>query len=190
MKELNDIFKEPRCYWITGLSGSGKTTMANLLTDLIKKNNQSVIQLDGDILRKVLKSKVYSYEERKELGLQYSRFCQLLVSQGVNVVIGVIGLFHDLHSFNRKNITNYIEIFLDTPLEELKRRDVKGIYKDFENGTINNVSGIDIKAEFPISPDVKVEWRKEKNVDATFKEIISKLKNYSLNLSINNLNGI
>ena len=75
-------------------------------------------------------------------------------------------------------------------MDELKRRDVKGIYKDFEDGTINNVSGIDIKAEFPISPDVRVEWSKEKNVDVTFKEIVSKLKNYSLNLSVNNLNGI
>ena len=172
----NDLNKA-RCYWITGLSGSGKTTISTLLKDKLCAEGVPVIQLDGDILRKVFQSKAYSYEERKALGFQYSSLCQLIVNQGFSVVIGVIGLFHDLHSWNRKNIPNYIEIFLDTPLDELKRRDVKGIYKNFADGKISNVAGVDIAVEFPILPDIKVEWNQTKNIKVTFKEIVSKLKN-------------
>lgn len=164
------------CYWVTGLSGSGKTTISGLLKNKLNSEGIPTIQLDGDILRKVFNSKVYSYEERKDLGFQYSILCQLLINQGISVVIGVIGLFHDLHSWNRKNIPNYVEIFLDTPLDELKRRDTKKIYKDFDDGKMKNVVGVDIQVEFPIFPDIKVTWDETKNIESTFKEILSKLK--------------
>ncbi|MDB9818856.1 adenylyl-sulfate kinase [Pelagibacterales bacterium] len=164
------------CYWITGLSGSGKTTISTMLKEKLESAGSPVIQLDGDILRKVFASKAYSYEERKALGFQYARLCQLIINQGFNVVIGVIGLYQDLHTWNRKNIANYIEIFLDTPLEELKRRDSKGIYKKFENGEINNIAGIDIVAEFPKHSDIRVEWNMNKDIETTFAEILSQIK--------------
>ncbi len=164
------------CFWITGLSGSGKTTIAELLRNKLVIDGYSVILLDGDILRKVFNSKAYSYEERKTLGFQYSRLCKLLVSQGISVVIGVIGLFHELHAWNRENIPNYVEIFLDTPLDELKRRDIKGIYRNLEEGKIKNVTGIDIAAEFPLTPNIKIKWNEAKDAKATFDEVILKLK--------------
>ena len=172
-----NYLKKPSCYWITGLSGSGKTTISTMLKKKLEAQGYPVIQLDGDILRKVFASKAYSYEERKALGFQYARLCQLIINQGFNVVIGVIGLYQDLHVWNRKNIANYVEIFLDTPLDELKRRDSKGIYKKFENGEINNVAGIDIVAEFPISPNIRIQWNIDKDIEATFKELV-----YNLNI--------
>ena len=171
----NIDLNKAHCYWVTGLSGSGKTTISTLLKKRIEAKGLPVILLDGDILRKVLDSQAYSYEDRRTLGFKYARLCQILVSQGFNVVIGVICLFHDIQSWNKENILNYVEIFLDTPLDELKRRDVKGIYKQLKSGQISNVAGGDIVAEFPLAPDVKILWDKNKDVKKSFKELLLKL---------------
>jgi len=168
------------CYWITGLPASGKTTMANMLTNYIKKQNRPIIQLDGDVLRNILNIKVYSLEERYLLGLKYSSLCKLIVEHDINVVIGVVGLFHNLHSWNRENIPNYCEIFLNTPLEELIDRDPKGIYKSALNGELKNVVGIDLKAELPLSPDIEIMWTRGKSVESAFGEIVEKLENKKL----------
>jgi len=167
---------DARCYWITGLSASGKTTTANMLANYLKKKNKPIIQLDGDILRNILDQKTYTLEDRFSLGLKYSALCKLIVEQNINVVIGVVGLFHKLHSWNRENITNYSEIYLNTPMDELIKRDPKGIYKSALRGELKNVAGIDLKIETPLKPDVEIKWVEGQNVDDTFKEIIKKLR--------------
>lgn len=168
------------CYWITGLPASGKTTMANMLTNYIKKKNKPIIQLDGDVLRNILNAKIYSLEERYLLGLKYSSLCKLIVEHDINVVIGVVGLFHNLHSWNRENIPNYCEIFLNTPLEELISRDPKEIYKSALKGELKNVAGIDLKVELPLTPDIEIMWTKGKSIERAFREIVEKLENNKL----------
>ena len=165
-----------KCYWITGLSASGKTTMVDMLTNYLKKKNEPVIKLDGDILRNIFNANLYSLEERYKLGLKFSSLCKLIVENNVNVAIGIIGLFHKLHSWNRENITNYSEIYLNTPMDELIKRDPKGIYKRALRGDLKNVAGIDLKIETPLKPDVEIKWVEGQNVDDTFKEIIKKLR--------------
>tara|TARA_A100000164_G_C21523483_1_gene592632 strand:+ start:143 stop:664 length:522 start_codon:yes stop_codon:yes gene_type:complete len=171
MKNVNNA----RCFWVTGLSGAGKTTTINLLADHLKSRGIPVLKLDGDELRAIFGFKSFSNEDRYANGLKYSSLCNLVVSQNINVVIGVMGLFHKLHDWNRKNIKNYIEIFLDTPVEELIKRDKKGLYKKALNGEMENVAGINMKAELPINPDIKVTWEKGKTRQETFEEIISQL---------------
>ncbi len=165
----------PRCYWITGLSGSGKTTMANMLTNYLKEKNQPVIRLDGDVLRGIFNIKAYSNEDRYSLGLKYASLCKLILDHNVNVVIGVIGLFHQLHLWNRDNINEYCEIFLNTPIDELIERDTKGIYEKAFKGEIKNVAGIDLKVELPLNPDIEIKWVKGKNIEESFSEIIQKI---------------
>ena len=88
------------------------------------------------MLRRVLvdpkREKVsYNKNARLELAQQYARLCKLLSEQGVWVLIATISLFREIHDWNRKNISNYFEVFLDVPMAELRRRDSKGIYKAF-----------------------------------------------------------
>jgi cytidine diphosphoramidate kinase len=166
-----------KCYWITGLSATGKTTLSKLLVDNFHASGRVVIHLDGDELRQVLSDNAYTREERIALGMRYSRLCKLLTSQGFDVVISVIGLFKELHTWNRENIQNYIEVFIDTPLNELKRRDPKGIYKRFESGEIKNVAGIDLKVDFPVKPDIHLKWSDKKTIDSMFQELLSNIKN-------------
>ena len=163
------------CYWITGLSATGKTTLSKLLVENISKSGVVAIHLDGDELRQVLADNAYTREERIALGMRYSRLCKLLTSQGFNVVISVIGLFKEIHKWNRENIPGYIEILIDTPLYELKNRDPKGIYKKQEIGKIRNVAGIDLKVDFPENPDILLKWKKGMDVDSMLQELIDKI---------------
>jgi len=181
MFQSNNIIhkQQSRCYWITGLSASGKTTLGRLLVDHFRINGRVVIYLDGDELRQVLSDNAYTREERIALGMRYSRLCALLINQGIDVVITVIGLFKELHTWNRKNIQNYVEIFVDTPLDELIRRDPKNIYKKFLSGSIKNVSGLDLEVDFPLSPHVHLKWSDKKTVNSMFKEMLDKIDKIS-----------
>jgi cytidine diphosphoramidate kinase len=164
-----------KCYWITGLSATGKTTISTLLVEKLRESGKFVVHLDGDELRHVLSDNAYTREERIALGMRYSRLCKLLISQGVCVVISVIGLFKELHKWNRNNIPNYVEVFIDTPLSELKRRDPKNLYRDFELGKLNNVAGVDLQVDLPSQPDIHIKWSEKKTVIVMFNELLGRI---------------
>ena len=166
-----------KCYWITGLSATGKTTYSNLLVNHFRSAGKQVIQLDGDELRQVFAAESYTREERIALGMRYARLCHLLSSQGVDVVIAVIGLFKEIHKWNRENIPNYIEIFIDTPLDELIRRDPKDLYKRYLSGEINNIAGMDLKIDYPEDPDIHIKWSNGRSVKSMFDELLRKCIN-------------
>lgn len=138
-------------YWITGLAGSGKTTIGNMLYYEIKKKESNTVILDGDILKNISKEiSGYSYEDRKKRARMYSNICKILVDQGINVVICTIAMFDEIREWNRNNIEKYIEVFLDVDIEVLLKRNKKGLYSDNKN----NVVGIDVEVEFPKNPDI------------------------------------
>ena len=134
-----------KCFWITGLSAAGKTTLSTLLVEYLRKNKIEVVHFDGDDLREVFSDYGNSKTDRLKRAKKFSKLCKLIIDQGFSVVIGIIGLSHELQEWNRKNIDNYIEIFLDIPLTELEKRDPKGIYRDAREGKIKNVYGFDLK---------------------------------------------
>jgi|APSaa5957512535_1039671.scaffolds.fasta_scaffold17572_2 cytidine diphosphoramidate kinase len=175
VKNKIEKIENVKCYWITGLSATGKTTLSKLLVESFRNSGEKVIHLDGDELRQVLSDEAYTREERIALGMRYSRLCRLLISQEVSVVVSVIGLFKELHKWNRENIPNYIEIFIDTPLDELKRRDPKGLYEKYEYGEINNVAGMDLKVDYPVNPDVHIEWLNDKTINSMFQELLDNI---------------
>jgi adenylylsulfate kinase-like enzyme len=159
--------------WITGLSGSGKTTVGIRLAEVLRSRNLPIVFLDGDDLRAVLnKDKIgnlnHSRNERLQLSLIYSRLSKIISENGVHVVIATISLFSEIHQWNRENILNYFEIFLDVPLEILEDRDPKSIYANFKQGKIKNVAGLDLEIDFPKHPNL---WIKI-NSDSTVEEIV------------------
>ena len=141
-------------YWITGLSGAGKTTIGNKLYYKMKLTKSNTIILDGDILRKVTGNDLgYSKKDRLERAYRYNALCKLLTDQGINVIICTIAMFDEVREWNRKNIENYIEVFLDVELEVLKSRDRKGLYSRKEGSIV----GVDIEAEYPKTPDIIIK---------------------------------
>src|SRR5580658_2301926 len=142
-----------RVFWITGLSASGKSSIGRALSSHLETSGRSVIFLDGDALRAVVSSDLgYGADDRRAAGMRNGMLCRMLAEQGCDIVCSTISLFHDVQRWNRENIPRYIEVFVHVPMEELKRRDSKGIYGG--NGHSANVVGLDIPAEIPKAPDL------------------------------------
>ena len=150
--------------WITGLSGAGKTTLAKSVSSHFRKNNRQVLCLDGDELRTLLNVEEFSdnnhtREARLNLALRYSAMCKLITNQNITTIISTISMFQEVHSWNRKNIPGYIEVYLKVPISELKRRDPKNIYKAFAKGELKNIAGIDLPVDEPNNPDLLLEYK-------------------------------
>ena len=145
-------------YWITGLSGAGKSTVATLLANRLRANGRPVLQLDGDILRDIFSPAAgHDAGDRLRLAQAYGRLCREVAGQGIDVVCATISMFHAVRKWNRDQIPGYREIYLRVPLSELQRRDSKGLYKRAREGSASNVVGIDLEAELPEAPDLTVE---------------------------------
>ncbi|MDE6603797.1 MAG: adenylyl-sulfate kinase [Lachnospiraceae bacterium] len=142
-------------YWITGLSGSGKTTIGNRLYYELRQEKENVVLLDGDVLKNIVGRDLgYTEIDRRKRAVQYARICKVLTDQGIIVICCTIAMYDEVREWNRKNNKSYVEIFLDVPMDVLIKRDQKGIYSQYENGKIKNVAGIDIQVEFPKSSDL------------------------------------
>ena len=145
-------------YWITGLSGSGKTTVGSHLLALLRQRRPATIFLDGDELRDVFAiTEAYSPEDRLQLASRYARLCRLLTDQGLDVVCCTISLFRQIHQWNRANIPNYREIYLRVPIEVLVARDAKGLYGKAGRGEVAHLVGAGIPFDEPIAPDLVLE---------------------------------
>ena len=142
-------------YWITGLSGSGKSTVSMNLIKLLNSVGHKPIFIDGDDLRKILGGG-FTKSERFKLAQKYSYLCKLFNDQGIIVVAAVGGLIKNIHIWNRLNIKNYVEIFLNVPAEELQKRNKNKLSSNFKEGKTKNIVGLDIIAEFPVCPDIEI----------------------------------
>lgn len=152
--------------WITGLSGAGKTTLAEELKFRLLKNDFCPILLDGDLLRKIfntdpLDEHSFSRNSRINLGLKYGLLCKALSTQGFIVIIATISMFDEIFSWNRENLENYLEIYLKVPLDELYLRDHKKIYQRCKAGILKNVAGLDLTVDEPSSPDIIYDFARQ-----------------------------
>ncbi len=143
-------------YWITGLSGAGKTTIGSALYYALREEKDNVVILDGDVLKNLVGSG-YSESERVERAKKYSAMCKMLTDQGITVIICTVAMFESIRQWNRKHIERYVEIFLEVPLEVLQKRDKKGLYSGQREGKVRNVVGMDIEVEFPQNPDIVIK---------------------------------
>lgn len=158
-------------YWITGLSGAGKTTIGKKLYEYMIKNN-NVVLLDGDMLREVYQDYCYDEDGRINLTYRNGRLCKLLNEQGINVIICCIAMYDECRYWNRQNIKNYKEIFLNVPIEELIRRDQKNLYTRALNNEVCNVMGINMEYEAPKNPDLEINNLGDNTPDITVTKII------------------
>ncbi len=166
MERKMDQVKQGCVWWITGLSGAGKTTIGKILYARLKEKKPNVFRLDGDIGRLAYNDKIgYSREERKEGAYRNGRVCKMIADQGIDVVCCTVSMFDDVRKWNRENLVNYREIFLDVPMEILVERDQKGLYSGTKSGKTHDVVGVDQYVEFPKEPDLIINNDGSKSPD-------------------------
>lgn len=151
---------KPLLVWFTGLSGSGKSTIADALEKALFKRNVHTYLLDGDNVRNGLNNNLtFSPEDRTENIRRIAEVAKLMTDAGLVVLASFISPYREDRE-NVKRIVGYhksLEIFVNTPIEECERRDVKGLYAKARAGDIKNFTGVDAPYEAPMAPDVEID---------------------------------
>lgn len=162
--------------WFTGLSGSGKSTIANALEIELFKQGLKTYTLDGDNIRHGLNKDLgFSPEDRTENIRRIAETANLMIDAGVIVLAAFVSPYRKDRE-NIKNIVkdvNFVEVYVNTSLEECERRDVKGLYKKARAGVIKNMTGLTAPYEAPKNADIEI-----KTENITIKEAVTIIMNY------------
>ena len=147
--------------WFTGLPCSGKTAIADALAEDLRKKGIKIERLDGDIVRKSLtKDLGFTEEDRKQNIERVTFVAKLLTRNGVVVLASFISPYNKIREYSKKEIGNYILVYVKCSLEKCEERDVKGMYTKARAGEIKNFTGINHPFEEPDNPDIIVETDK------------------------------
>ena len=158
-------------FWITGLSGSGKTSIAKKIKkEIIKKYGPTII-VSGDNFRKIFKFNSYTSKDREKYLMNYLIFAKFITDQNINLIFNLVGMYDRARKWNRKNIYNYLEIYIKNDIKKIIQFNKKKIYKK----KIKNIVGIDIKAEYPKTPHIIINNNFTKSIDFLSKELIKKI---------------
>ena len=164
-------------FWITGLSGSGKTAIAKKIKPEITKFYGPTILISGDNLRTIFNLKKYSKNARYKNALMFSTLCEFITNQKINVIFAVVGLFDKLHQQNRTNIQNYVEIYVRSDLSKIIKIGKKRIYKKHNK----NIVGKDIPAEMPKLPDIIINNKFDESINKLSIQLLKKIKKIVIN---------
>jgi adenylyl-sulfate kinase len=161
--------------WLTGMSGAGKSTISEKLIERFRDANAKVELLDGDIVRTNLSQGLGFSREDRDTNIRRIGFVSRLLSRnGVVVIVAAISPYRDTRDEVKKTIDNFLEVYVDCPIDVLASRDVKGLYKRALAGEVGSFTGISDPYEPPLDPDVTVRSDRE-TVDESVDKIWQKL---------------
>ena len=160
--------------WFTGLSGSGKSTIASRVHEELARRGVDVEYIDGDALREVFPNTGFTRAEREEHLRRTGYMASRLAEHGVTVIGSFVSPYRASRNFIRKLCRNFVEIHVATPLDECERRDVKGLYARARRGEIKNFTGIDDPYEPPEQPELSLDTRRF-NVDQCVAQVLEQL---------------
>ncbi|UCD14951.1 MAG: adenylyl-sulfate kinase [Candidatus Omnitrophota bacterium] len=163
---------KPFVLWFTGLSGAGKSVLADKIYEYLNRKGLRVERLDGDAVRSVFPKTGFSKEERNNHIKKAGFLASLLEKNGVIVVSSFVSPYKEARDFVRNQCNNFIEVYVSAPVDVCERRDPKGLYKKVRNGEINNFTGIDDPYEVPESADIVVD-----TAQLSINESLNKVKN-------------
>jgi adenylylsulfate kinase len=162
--------------WFTGLSGAGKTTIAEIVEHELRERERRVEVLDGDIVRTNLsKGLTFSRDDRNINVLRIGFVANLLTRNGVGVIVSAISPFKEARDQVRRRIVDFVEIFVDAPLEVCAERDVKGLYAKAFSGEIPQFTGVSDPYEPPNAPDLILKTAEE-TPEESARRVIEKLE--------------
>ena len=162
--------------WLTGIPGSGKTTLALELKKFYEQKGLPIDILDGDEVRKTLSKDLgFSPEDRKEHNRRVIFVAQILAKNGVTTIVPLISPYRETRDFARKEIPNFVEVWVKASVDECKKRDPKGLYKKAMAGEIKNLTGLQAPYEEPQNAELVLDTEKH-NVEESVDLITTTLK--------------
>ena len=162
--------------WFTGLPSSGKSTIARILERRFRQGGLKCELLDGDVVRTNLsKGLGFSREDRDTNIKRIGFVAHLLTRNDVIAITAAISPYHEVRDYNRRLIGNFVEVYVQCPIEECEKRDVKGLFKKARAGEITGFTGVDDPYEEPLHPEVICETAKETPEESADK-VIHKLE--------------
>lgn len=162
--------------WLTGLSGAGKTTITRHLEAILREGGNRVEVLDGDVVRTNLSKGLGFSKEDRDTNIRRIGFvCHLLSRNGVIAISAAISPYREVRDEVRGQIGRFVEVYVKCSLDELVRRDVKGLYEKAIRGEIANFTGVSDPYEAPLNPEVVVETDTE-SVEESVSKILSALE--------------
>jgi adenylylsulfate kinase len=175
--------------WFTGLSGAGKTTIAEIVERELRQRHGRIEVLDGDIVRTNLsKGLGFSREDRDTNVLRIGFVADLLTRNGVGVIVSAISPFKEVRDQVRRNVGGgFIEVFVDAPLDVCAERDVKGLYKKAFAGEILQFTGVSDPYEPPAAPELHIKTNEEEPHESA-RRVISKLEELGYLLPVREFN--
>ncbi len=172
--------------WLTGISGAGKTTLANALQNKLKENNITGFCIDGDVLRNgICKDLGFSDSDRKENMRRASCLAKMINNQGHIAIVSLISPFKAEREIAQHYIgaDKFLEVFVDCSYEDCAKRDVKGLYEKFESGSLNQFTGKDSIYEAPENAAVHIKTN-ELDLEVCLQTIVSQIEaRFQLKLS-------
>ena len=164
--------------WFTGMSAAGKTTAARLLERRLRALGARVEVLDGDVVRtRLSKGLGYGKEDRDENIRRIGFVCELLSRNGVIVIVSAISPYRSVRDEVRRQIPQFVEVYMECPLEVLIARDVKGLYKKALAGEIPHFTGVSDPYESPLAPEVTIHSNLEspgEGVDKVWRVLVER----------------
>lgn len=162
--------------WFTGLSGAGKTTLAERLVPTLRDRGHKVELLDGDVVRTNLSKGLGFSKEDRDTNIRRIGFvCELLARNGVVAIAAAISPYKEIRDEVRAKVVNFVEVYVECPIDVLAERDVKGLYKKAIAGEIKNFTGVSDPYEAPQNPEVAVNSSTQ-TVDESLDKILQRLK--------------
>lgn len=162
--------------WFTGLSGSGKSTIARILEKRLRALGRKVEVLDGDVIRTNLSKGLGFSKEDRDINIKRIGFvCHLLTRNDVIAIAAAISPYREVRDYNRSLIGNFIEVYAKCPLNECAKRDVKGLYQKAMAGEIKGFTGVDDPYEEPIHAEVICETDQE-TPEESAEKVLAKLE--------------
>lgn len=162
--------------WFTGLSGAGKTTIAEIVEHELRERERRVEVLDGDIVRTNLsKGLGFDREDRNINVLRIGFVANLLARNGVAVIVSAISPYKEARDQVRRRIIDFVEVFVDAPVEVCAERDVKGLYAKAYAGEIPQFTGVSDPYELPAAPDLVLKTNEEEPQESA-RKVIEKLE--------------
>lgn len=163
----------PFVLWFTGLPVSGKSMLADTVYEELRKNGRKMERLDGERVRQLFPKTGFSKQERIQHVERIGHLSSILVKNNITVVASFISPYKESRQFVRKISTNFIEIYINTPLEVCEQRDTKGLYLRARKGEIQQFTGIDAPYEEPENPDLVVD-----TINTTTKENVKRIMKF------------